>query len=63
MNSNKIEIPINVSIEPEKIAKGLGSILLSNALEMLIGKRGLILPEFETKFWIGSYYVDIKMRY
>ena len=63
MNSNKIEIPVKVNIDPDKLAKGVGSILLSNALEMFIGKRGLILPEFETKFWVGSYHVDIKMRY
>ena len=65
MSNNQIDIPVKIEVDTEEVKdqlKGIGSVLLGNVLEMLIGKRGLIHPEFETRFWIGQYYVDIKMR-
>lgn len=66
MNNNQIDIPIKIEVDTKEaenqIKNNFGSILLGNALEMLIGKRGLIRPEFDTSFWIGQYYIEIKMR-
>ena len=65
MSNNQIDIPVKVEVDTEEVENQLGkvgSILLGNVLEMLIGKRGLIRPEFETNFWIGQYHIDIKMH-
>lgn len=65
MSNNQIDIPVKIEVDTEEVKdqlKGIGSVILGNVLEMLIGKRGLIRPEFETHFWIGQYYIDIKMR-
>lgn len=65
MNNNQLDIPVKIEVDTKEVEnqlKSLGSVLLGNALEMLIGKRGLIRPEFETNFWIGQYYIEIKMH-
>lgn len=65
MSNDQFDIPVKIEVDTEQITNQLtkaGSVLLGNALEMLIGKRGLIRPEFETKFWIGQYYIEIKMQ-
>lgn len=63
--SNDFDIPVKIEVDTNEVENQLGkvgSFLLGNALEMMFGKRGLIRPEFETNFWIGPYYIDIKMH-
>ena len=56
---NNIKIPIKVDI-PTKNIEEICSPFVANLLDMIIGKRGLIIPEFETTFWFGGYYITIK---
>lgn len=56
---NNINIPVKVDIPTKDIGE-LCSPFIANFLDMVIGKRGLIRPEFETTFWFAGYYITIK---
>ena len=65
MDYNQIDIPIKIEVDTKEKETGketIGVFLLESVLDILFGKHGLIRPEFEAKFWVGQYYVDISMH-
>ena len=58
-------IPVKVEVDTNEVKDKLGLVglfLLGEALDVLFGNKGLIRPECETSFWIGTYHVTFKMQ-